>query len=186
MWEKEGLIVGKVETLHELFIEELEDIYNAERQLRGVLPRLADGASSVELGRALHRRLGETEVRIARLERIFYELQESPRGRKSRGMEALLEEGKALLDRDGDEDVLDAALIGTARRISHFEIAAYTTASAHARAIGHRYATRLLELTLEEEEMADRALSHLADGGLSAMAAAFGGDVGESMTRSYP
>jgi len=177
--------VGKVETLYELFVEELEDLFSAERQLLTALPVLAHGASSVELGRALQRHLTETEAHVVRLERIFYDLQESPRRPKCRGMEALLEEGKALLYRDGDEDVIDAALIGAARRVEHFEIAAYGTASAHARALGHEYAARLLEMTLEEEEATERTLNQLAEGSLNAMVA-YGDDRVDQTSRTYP
>jgi ferritin-like metal-binding protein YciE len=175
--------VAKVETLYELLVEELEDVYSAERQLLSALPSFAEGASSVELGRALQRHQSETEGHVTRLERIFHELQESPRGRTCRAMEALLEEGKTLLYRDGDEDVIDAALIAATQRVEHFEIAAYGSASAHARAIGYEHIARLLETTLEEVQATDRTLSHLAEGGLNAIVGA-GDD--RAPDRTYP
>lgn len=162
--------MAKVETLQQLLVEELEDIYNAERQLLNALPRVAECASSVELRRALERHLSQTTAHVQRLDRIFHDLQQEPRGRKSRGMEALLDEGKSLLDREGDEDVLDAALIAAVQRIEHFEIASYATACAHARAIGLESAVHLLEETLGEEEAAEHLLSRLSAGGLDAMA----------------
>jgi ferritin-like metal-binding protein YciE len=162
--------VGKLESLHELLIEELEDIYSAERQLLSALPRLAEGATDVDLRRALRRHSWDAEAHVVRLERIFEELQELPRGRKSRGMEVLLDEWNSLVDRDGDEDVIDAAFISAAMRVAHFGIVAYGSASAHAGAIGHELVARLLDQSLADETGMDRRLAHLADGSLTALA----------------
>jgi ferritin-like metal-binding protein YciE len=162
--------VGKLESLHELLIEELEDVYNAERQVLGVLPGLTEGATSSELRRALRRYVRDTETHLVRLESIFRELQELPRGRKSRGMEGLLDEWKTLIERDGDEDVIDAAIIASAMRVAHFGIVAYGSASAHARAMSYDRVAELLEQSLEDDTAMDTRLGHLADGGLTALA----------------
>lgn len=163
--------MGKLDSLHALLIEELEDVFSAERQILGVLPQLADGATDPELRRALRRHVTDTEAHLVRLQRIFEELQELPRGRKNRGMEAVLDEWKSLVDRDGDEDVIDAAIIASAMRVAHFGIVAYGAASAHSRAIGYDRVAQLLEQSLQDDTAMNHRLTGLADGGLTAMAA---------------
>jgi ferritin-like metal-binding protein YciE len=161
-----------MDTLRDLFVDELKDIYSAERQLVKALPRMSKAASSPDLKRALEEHLAVTEEHVERLEQIFDQLGDSPRGTKCKGMEGLVEEGAEIIEQEGDADVLDAGIIGAAQRVEHYEIAAYGTARAHAQAMGQEEIARLLEQTLTEEEEADRTLSELAEGGINQLATA--------------
>lgn len=159
--------MSKLATLHDLLVDELKDIYSAERQLVKALPRIAKAAATPELRRALENHLQQTEGHVQRLERIFQQLEQSPRGKKCKGMEGLLEEGKEVLEADADPGTRDAALIGAAQRVEHYEIAAYGTARAHARAMGHQSVAALLQDTLDEEVEADKLLTQLAEQGIN-------------------
>lgn len=161
-----------MQSLHDVFVHELRDLYSAERQLVKALPKMAKNAGSPELAEALESHLRETEVQVTRIEEILDGLGERTGGVKCKGMEGLIEEGKEVLDMDGEEPALDAAMIGAAQRVEHYEIAAYGTAIAHAQAQGHRDAVRLLEATLEEEKNADKLLSQIAERGINALAVA--------------
>jgi len=163
--------VPNMNTLHDLFVDELKDLYSAERQLLKALPKMVKGASSSELSKALSNHLQQTEQQVERLDRIFESLEVSPRGKKCKAMEGLVEEGAEVLDADGDPDVLDAGIIGAAQRVEHYEIAAYGTARAHAKAMGHTEFVNLLEQTLKEEEESDRLLTEIAEGGINRLAA---------------
>jgi ferritin-like metal-binding protein YciE len=167
--------VPNMNTLHDLFVDELKDIYSAERQLLKALPKMVKGASSSELAGALQNHLAQTELQVERLEKIFANLEVSPRGKKCKAMEGLVEEGAEVLDADGDPDVLDAGLIGAAQRVEHYEIAAYGTARAHAQAMGHTEFVNLLNETLKEEEETDRLLTQIAEGGINRLAATMSG-----------
>lgn len=169
-------------TLHDLFVDELKDIYSAERQLLKALPKMVKGASSTELSQALENHLAQTEQQVERLEQIFENLEVSPRGKKCKAMEGLVEEGSEVLDAEGDPDVLDAGIIGAAQRVEHYEIAAYGTARAHAQAMGHTEIVSLLDQTLKEEEEADRLLTQIAEGGINRLAAAMNEQEGEEMS----
>ena len=159
-----------LETLHDLMVHELKDLYSAERQLVQALPKMAKNANSDQLRTVIDNHLSETEVHISRLEEILESFDESPKGQKCHGMEGLIEEGKNLLKEDADPDVMDAGIIGAAQRVEHYEIAAYGTVCEYARIMGHTEALQLLEQTLEEEKNADEILNQLAEGGINALA----------------
>lgn len=163
-----------MDSLHDLFVNELKDLHSAERQLTKALPRLAKAAHSPELRKAFERHLAETEGQIERLDRILAELGEKGTGKKCKGMEGLIEEGKEILEEDGDPAVIDAALISTAQRVEHYEIAGYGCVRSYAELLGYKEAAQLLQQTLEEEEAADETLSKLAEGGLNQAALAGG------------
>jgi ferritin-like metal-binding protein YciE len=157
-------------SLSDLLLHELKDLYSAERQLTQALPKMIKACKSAELAEALTVHLAETEGQIQRIERAFGLLDHTPRSQKCKGMEGLLEEGKSLLEEDADPDVLDAAIIGAAQRVEHYEIAAYGTAIAYARTLGLDDVAALLAESLDEERAADEKLSVLAEGGINALA----------------
>jgi ferritin-like metal-binding protein YciE len=163
-----------LESLQDLFINELKDIYNGEKQLTKALPRLARAAESSELQQAFTKHLRETEAQVDRLERIFGALGEKPTGKRCKGMEGLVEEGKDILAEEGEEAVLDAALIAAAQKVEHYEIAAYGCLVTYAKLLGHREAEKLLKQTLAEEEATDEALTALGEGGINQAAVAAG------------
>jgi ferritin-like metal-binding protein YciE len=153
-----------MENLQELFEHEIKDLYSAEKQLVKALPRMAKAAASEELATAFEEHLGQTEEHVARLEKILGELDASTnRVPKCKGMEGLIEEGKEILEDDVAEHVIDAALIGAAQRVEHYEIAAYGTARALALELGMDKAAKLLQKTLDEESAADRKLTEIAE-----------------------
>jgi ferritin-like metal-binding protein YciE len=160
-----------LDTLQSLFENELKDIYNGEKQLVEALPRIAKGASSPELADAITKHLKETEGHVDRLEQILRSLDMPIRGKRCKGMEGLLEEGKEMLQEDGQDPVRDAALISAAQRVEHYEIAAYGCLRTYAQLLGHTEAAELLEQTLKEEEAADKKLNQLAEGGINQAAA---------------
>jgi ferritin-like metal-binding protein YciE len=159
-------------TLHDAFLEELRDLYNAEKQLTRALPRMAKAASSAALVDAFESHLQETMGQIERLEQVFETLGETARGKQCEGIAGILEEGKSIMSEDFDEATMDAALIASAQRVEHYEMAAYGTVAAWAKAMGHEEAARLLAETLEEEKAADQTLTSLAEGGINEQAAA--------------
>lgn len=161
-------------TLKDLFVDELKDLYNAERQLVAALPRMAKAADSPELAQAFTKHLEETKGHVTRLEQIFKALDLPARGKKCKGMEGLLEEGKEVMEEEGDVRVIDAALISAAQRVEHYEMAAYGCLRSYAELLGHQNIVALLEKTLAEEEAADEALTRLAKRGINAGAAAAG------------
>ena len=158
-------------TLHDAFIDELRDTYDAEHQLTKALPKLAKAASSPDLRKAFESHLKETRGQIDRLERVFKSLGEKPRGKHCDGIAGIIEEGKSVMEEDFDETTMDACLIGAGQRAEHYEMAAYGTLVAWARAMGHAEAADLLQTTLDEEKAADEKLSSLADGGINQEAA---------------
>jgi len=141
----------------------LKDLYNAENQLLKALPRMAKKAASPDLRAALEQHLGQTEGQVNRLERIFKKLGEKPTGKTCKAMKGLVEEGKEIIDKDGDESVLDAALIGAAQKVEHYEIASYGTARTFASLLGEEEAVEALQKTLDEEAAADKKLTALAE-----------------------
>jgi ferritin-like metal-binding protein YciE len=165
-----------LDSLQNLFVTELKDIYNAEKQLVTALPRIAKGASSPRLAEAITKHLKETEGHVARLEEIFQSLGLPVRGKKCKGMEGLLEEGKEVMEEKAQESVRDAALISAAQKVEHYEIAAYGCLRSYAQILGHNDAAKLLEQTLKEEEAADEKLNELAEGGINQAAAAVGAE----------
>jgi ferritin-like metal-binding protein YciE len=150
------------EGLKELYIDELKDLYSAENQLVKALPKMAKAASSEELRAGFEEHLEQTNGHVQRLEQIFEMLNESPKGKKCKAMEGLVEEGSEVMKEDFEDALLDAALIGAAQRVEHYEIAAYGTVRAFAEELGESDQASLLEETLEEEKETDEKLSQLA------------------------
>ena len=163
-----------LDSLEKLFLEELKDIYNAEKQLTRALPRMAKAAESPQLQQAFTSHLKETEGQIQRLERVFKELGQAARGKKCKAMEGLIEEGKELMEEESEPQVLDAALIGAAQKVEHYEIAAYGCLSTYAELLGYSESAQLLRQNLQEEEAADKKLNALAEGGINESAAMAG------------
>jgi len=149
--------------LDELLQDELKDLYSAENQIIKALPKMAKAASSPELRRAFERHLEETRRQVERLDQIGEELELKMTGKKCKGMEGLIAEGKELMEEDLDEDALDAGLIGAAQKVEHYEIAAYGTARTHAEMLGYRRIAKLLQQTLNEEGATDKKLTQLAE-----------------------
>lgn len=149
-------------TMHDLMLAELKDLYSAETQLVKALPKMVKGATTASLRTAFEEHLEQTHEHVARLEQIFERLGTSPRGKKCKGMEGLLEEGAEMLAEEGDENVRDAGIIASAQRVEHYEIAAYGSTLAFATLMGHVEIAALLEMTLNEEKAADELLSSIA------------------------
>jgi len=168
-----------LDSMQDLFLNELKDVLNAEKQLVQALPRMAKAAQSPKLQQAFTKHLRETEGHVERLERIFKSLGETARGKKCKGMEGLIEEGKEILEEEGEPEVIDAALISAAQRVEHYEIAAYGCLRTYAQLLGNTEADRLLQQTLAEEEATDKALTALGEGGINQAAVAAGADAGE-------
>jgi len=168
---KETLTMAEAGTLHDAFIDELRDTYDAEKQLTKALPKLAKAASNPKLREAFESHLDETQGQIERLERAFDSLEEKVRGKHCEGIAGIIEEGKSIMEEDFDETTRDACLIAAGQRAEHYEIAAYGTLVAWAQAMGHTDAAKLLQETLDEEKAADRTLSSLAEGGINQSAA---------------
>jgi len=150
------------EGLRDLYIDELKDLYNAENQLVKALPKMAKAASSDELRQGFEEHLEQTRGHVQRLEQIFKSLDESPKGKKCAGMEGLVKEGSEVMEEDFEGALMDAALIGAAQRVEHYEIAAYGTASEFAKLLGESEHVTLLEETLQEEKETDEKLTELA------------------------
>ncbi|HEX6106849.1 MAG TPA: ferritin-like domain-containing protein [Gemmatimonadales bacterium] len=161
-----------LDSLQSLFLDELKDVYHAEKQLLRALPRLAKAATAPQLRQAFTQHLKETEGQVQRLERVFKELGQTPRGKKCEGMAGLVEEGKNIMEEDGEPAVIDAALIAAAQRVEHYEIAAYGCLRTYAQLLGLRNAEQLLQENLDEEEAADEKLNALAEGGINQAAMA--------------
>ena len=157
--------------LEELLIDELKDLYSAENQIIKALPKMAKTASSTELKRAFERHLEETRRHIERLEQIGQTLDTKLTGKKCKGMEGLIEEGKEIMEEDLEESALDAGLIGAAQKVEHYEIAGYGTARTHAEMLGYTKAAKLLQQTLDEEGATDKKLTQLAESVINAEAA---------------
>lgn len=158
-------------TLHDAFIDELRDTYDAEKQLIKALPKLAKAASSAELKAAFEEHLEQTLKHVERLEQVFEEMGETARGKHCEGIAGIIAEGKTVMDEDFDEMTMDACLIAAGQRAEHYEMAAYGTLVAWAEGMGHTDAAQLLQETLDEEKSADQKLSSLAEGGINQQAA---------------
>ncbi len=157
--------------LHDAFVDELRDTYDAEKQLTKALPKMAKAAGSAELRAAFESHLEETRVQIERLEEVFAGLEEKPRGKHCDGIAGIIEEGKAIMEEDFDEATMDACLIAAGQRAEHYEMAAYGTLVAWAQALGHAEVAALLQQNLDEEKAADEKLSAIAEGGVNQEAA---------------
>ena len=158
-------------TLHDAFMDELRDLYDAEKQLTKALPKLAKAATNPELRTAFETHLEETRGQVERLEEVFGSLDEKVRGKHCDGIAGIIEEGKAIMEEDFEDSTLDACLIAAGQRAEHYEMAAYGTLVAWARAMGHTEAADLLQQTLDEEKAADEKLSALAEDGINQEAA---------------
>jgi ferritin-like metal-binding protein YciE len=158
-------------TLHDAFIEELRDTYDAEKQLIKALPKLAKAAASTDLRTAFETHLEETRGHVERLEQVFESLDEKPRGKHCEGIAGIIEEGKSIMGEEFDDATMDACLIAAGQRAEHYEMAAYGTLIAWAQSMGHTEATNLLQEILDEEKAADQKLSSLAEGGINQEAA---------------
>ena len=167
-------------TLHDAFLDELRDTYDAEKQLTMALRKLAKAASNPKLREAFEGHLEETQGQIGRLEQVFASLDEKPRGKHCDGIAGIIAEGKSIMEEDFDETTMDACLIAAGQRAEHYEMAAYGTLIAWAQAMGHTEAVGLLQETLDEEKAADEKLSELAEGGINSDAA----DAAQMDTRS--
>ena len=153
---------GKVTTLHELFLEQLRDLYSAEQQLTSALPQMKEAAHAAPLKKGFATHLKETKGHVKRLEKIFAKLDEDPSGKTCKAMEGLIKEGKKVINEDASPAVKDAALIAAAQRVEHYEIAGYGTVRAFAKLMGHREAQSLLQATLNEEGACDKKLTKAA------------------------
>jgi ferritin-like metal-binding protein YciE len=164
------------ETLHDAFIEELQDAYDAEKQLTKALPKMAKAATSPQLRAAFEAHLQETRGQIQRLEQAFQNLDEKVKGKHCDGIAGIIEEGSSVMGEDFDDVTMDACLIASGQRAEHYEMAAYGTLVAWAKAMGHTEVATLLEQTLNEEKAADAKLTRLAEGGINQGAADAAGD----------
>jgi len=161
----------KLHSLDDLLPEELRDLYSAENQILKALPKMAKAASNSELQHGFQEHLEQTKGHVQRLEQICESLDLSPKGKKCKAMEGLLEEGKEMMNEDADTDVKDAALIAAAQRVEHYEIAVYGCARTYARQLGHREAANLLDQTLHEESETDKKLTEIAENMVNLQAA---------------
>jgi ferritin-like metal-binding protein YciE len=159
----QGEIFMAMDSLKDLYIDELKDLYNAENQLTKALPKMAKKATAPELKRAFQDHLKQTEGHVSRLEKIFKGLGEKPTGKTCKAMKGLIEEGKEIIEEDGDGSVLDAALIGAAQRVEHYEIAGYGVVRTFASLLGEEDAVETLQRTLNEEAETDKKLTGLAE-----------------------
>ena len=161
----------KVTTLDELLEDELRDIYSAENQLLEALPKMAKAAESSDLRTAFENHLDQTRVHAHRIEEICSDLKTPPQGKVCAGMEGLLKEADEIIHSKAESGPKQAALIGAAQRVEHYEIAAYGTARAHARQLGYLKAIELLSQTLEEEKETDKKLTKVAENRVNVKAA---------------
>jgi len=152
-----------LDTLKELYVQELRDLYNAENQLVKALPKMAKGASSDELKEAFETHLEQTKGHVQRLEQVFKELGEKTKGKTCQAMKGLIEEGSEVLEADGDDSVLDAAIIVAAQKVEHYEIASYGSVRTFAQLLGQDKSAELLQQTLDEESQANELLNKLAE-----------------------
>jgi ferritin-like metal-binding protein YciE len=161
----------QMESLQELLIEEMRDIYNAENQLLKAMPKMAKKASSPQLKKAFETHMKETEGQVERLQKIFDKLGKKATGKKCAAMEGLIEEGKEMMGEDMEDDTMDAALISIAQKIEHYEIASYGTVRTWAEQLGDDQTAKLLQQTLDEEGKTDKLLTQLAESSINIEAA---------------
>jgi ferritin-like metal-binding protein YciE len=153
----------EMESLQELLVEEMRDIYNAEKQLLKALPKMAKTATNPQLKKAFETHTRETEGHVQRLEKAFEKLGKKASGKKCAAMEGLIEEGKEMMGEDMDEETMDAALIAIAQKVEHYEIASYGTVRTWAQQVGDDQLARVLQQTLDEEGKTDKLLTQLAE-----------------------
>ena len=168
----------KMNRLDDLYLDQLKDLYSAEKQLVQALPKMAKAATSEELKTGFEEHLEQTKTHVSRLEQIFSSLGSSPGRKKCVAMEGLIEEGQEAIELQGDAIVRDAALIAAAQRVEHYEIAAYGTVRTFANHLGHNDHSNLLQMTLDEEGATDKKLTAMAEGGM------FGSGINEKATET--
>ncbi len=152
----------KSNRLKHLYVEELKDLYSAENQLVKAIPKIAKASTSPDLRAGFEEHLGQTKEHVARLERIFKALGETPTGKKCKGMEGLIKEGAEMIEEDKAPEELDAGLISAAQRVEHYEMAGYGCVATYAKLLGEDEAESLLRETLEEERATDMKLTQLS------------------------
>ncbi len=157
----------RIESMDDLFLEQIEDLYDAENRLLKALPKLAEASSSDKLSEAFRSHLEETKVHLERLEEIFSDLGRKPKGQTCEAMRELIREGEEVLEETDDPSLRDAALIAAASRVEHYEMAAYGSASSFAQTLGVPRVVSLLEATLKEERAADQKLTRIAESGVN-------------------
>lgn len=153
----------KMESLRELLEEELKDLYSAENQILKALPKMIKKASAPDLKKGFQEHLKQTQEHVARLEKVCKEVGTSPKGKKCKGMEGLLEEGREWMEEDAEPEVMDAGLIAAAQHVEHYEIAGYGCVRTYAELLGFEKSAQLLQQTLDEEKETDAKLSVAAD-----------------------
>ena len=163
--------MAETNTLHTALVDELQDIYDAEQQITKALPKMVEAATSEDLRAGFEAHLEETRDHVLRVEQALAMLDEKARGKHCDGMAGILDEGAAVLKVDADDLSKDARLIAAAQRVEHYEMAVYGTLVTWARAMGHSEVADLLQMTLDEEKMADANLTALAEGGINQQAA---------------
>ncbi|HSU69721.1 MAG TPA: ferritin-like domain-containing protein [Tepidisphaeraceae bacterium] len=161
----------QMQDLQDLYVEELRDIYNAEKQLVRALPKMAKKATHDELKDAFTMHLEQTKGHVERLEQIFEKLGKRAGGKTCKAMQGIVEEGKEMMEEDAEPEVMDAGLIAAAQRVEHYEIAAYGTVRTYARLLGDDQAAKLLQTTLDEEGETDKKLTKLAESSINIEAA---------------
>jgi ferritin-like metal-binding protein YciE len=152
----------KIETLRELFVDELQDMHSAEQQITKALPKIVKASHDPNLRQALEHHLEETKNHVMRLEQVLKSMHENPKGKTCEGMKGLLKEGEDRISAGKPGEVLDAGIISAAQRVEHYEIAAYGSARTYAELLGNQEAVRLLSETLQEEKNADAKLNEIA------------------------
>jgi ferritin-like metal-binding protein YciE len=167
-----GLFTSKeFDSLDQLFLDQLEDLYDAEKRLVDALPKMADAATSPQLKQAFQNHWEETKQQVRRLEQVFQEIGKSPERETCEAMKGLISEGEEMISAKGDPDVKDAALIAAGQRIEHYEMAGYGTARTFAQRLGLTNAAQLLQETLNEEGEADHKLTEIAEASVNVHAA---------------
>ena len=161
----------ELNTLKDLYIHELKDLFSAEQQLVKALPKMAKAASNKQLASGFQEHLEQTKGHAQRLEKILSSHNATTRGPKCKGMEGIVAEGAEMIEEEADDEVKDAGLIAAAQRVEHYEMAGYGTARTYAKLLGDREGAKLLQTTLEEEKQTDQKLSELADSAINVAAA---------------
>ena len=158
----------ELETLKDLYIHELKDLYSAENQIIKALPKMAKAATNSKLVDGFNKHLAETKEHAVRLEKILKSHDETTRGPKCKGMEGVIKEGDEMIEEDAEDEVRDAGLISAAQRVEHYEMAGYGTARTYAELLGDPQGAKLLQRTLDEEAATDQKLTKLAKSSINA------------------
>src|SRR5258708_4988769 len=153
----------KLNALRDLYVEQLRDMYDAEKQVTKALPKMEKAFTWPKVKEAFETDLRETEGHVKRLEQVFTALDMAPRGKKCKAMQGLIEEGSEMMEENGEPEVIDAGLIAAAQRVEHYEMAGYGTVRTYAQTLGEKQAATLLQQTLDEEKHADELLTQIAE-----------------------